>query len=118
MYFVTASSGEQPGCRIAAGNRARDRSQYLAHPLRIWTRRFRGRLRATQFGRGNHLHGLGNFLRRLGGGDANTHILEARHSSVALIEPSVSFFVMPGLAPVMAEIRRMSWHIRRPGISV
>jgi hypothetical protein len=49
------------------------------------------------------LHGLGDLLRRLGGGDANAHVLKAGH------------VVRVPVAPYAA-IRRMSWRNRRPSL--
>ena len=59
----------------------------FAHALGIGARGLGRRLRAAQLGGRDHLHGLGDLLRRLGGGDADAHVLEAGHAS-SLAPPS------------------------------
>jgi hypothetical protein len=84
MHAVAAGAGEQPGRGIAAFDRRGDRAEHLAHALGVRARGFGRRLGAAQLARRDHLHGLGDLLRRLGGGDAHAHVLEGGHSSVAL----------------------------------
>src|ERR1700704_5036739 len=79
MDVGSAGAGEQAGRRIAAGDGGRDVAQHLVHALRIGTRDLGGRLRAAQLGSRDHLHGLGDLLRRLGGGAAHPHVFEAGH---------------------------------------
>ncbi len=135
MHLVATGTGKQLGRGIAAGNRRRDRTQHLAHPLGVRTRGFGRSLRATQLRRRDHLHGLGDFLRRLGSGDANAHILEAghifsvalsrtaslflRHARPCVGHPRFRFFPrrktwMAGTSPAMTEITQTSWRSRQP----
>ena len=77
MHLILAGAG-----RAAAARRANP----LAAPaileitasilLGIGTRRFGGGLRAAQLRGRHHLHGLGDLLRRLGGGDADPHVFQ------------------------------------------
>ena len=60
-----------------AGDRRGDIAQHLVHALGIGPRRLRRGLRAAQLRGRDHLHGLGDLLRRLGGGDAVAQVLEA-----------------------------------------
>src|SRR5271166_5714000 len=53
---------------------AGDVGDHRLHLVGIGTRSFRDGLRAAQLGRRDHLHGLGDFLRRLGGGDTHPHV--------------------------------------------
>src|SRR6187401_257592 len=103
MHSVGAGAGQQFRRRIAAGHRRGNRAQHFPHALGERTRRFRCSLCTAQLGRRNHLHGLGDLLRRLGGGDANAHVLKAGH------------VVRVPVAPYAA-IRRMSWRNRRPSL--
>jgi hypothetical protein len=65
----------------SAGRRANPRprgdvAEHRVHALGIGPRGFGGGLRAAQLRRRDHLHGLGDLLRRLGGGDADPHVFE------------------------------------------
>ena len=76
---LLAGAGEQPrGARIAA-DRCRDVAEHLFHALGVRPRGLGRHLRAPQLGRRDHLHGLGDLLRRLGRGEANAHVLEGGH---------------------------------------
>ena len=74
MHVVLAGAGHQRRSVAATADRLGDVGQHRAHPLGIGTRRFRGLLGTTQLRRGDHLHRLGDFLRRLDGGDAVTKV--------------------------------------------
>ena len=69
MHVVLAGSGHQGRRIAAAAHRFGDVGQHGAHALRIGTRGLGGLLRATQLRRGDHLHRLGDLLRRLDRGD-------------------------------------------------
>src|SRR5476651_242623 len=62
-------------------------TQYLAQQRRVGTRRDHPILRTPQFGRGDHLHGLGNLLRVLDRADAPADVDQARHGAVPLVAP-------------------------------
>jgi hypothetical protein len=79
MRPVAAAAAQQPRRRIETRHGSGDVAQDLVHVGRIGPRRFGGGLRATQLRRRHHLHGAGNLLRRLGGGDAIAQVLERRH---------------------------------------
>src|SRR5262249_37485452 len=81
MHAVAAGSDQQPRRRAEVVGRGGDIAEPLRHPLGIGTRSLGRRLRAPQLRRRDHLHRLGDLLRRLGGGDAHAHVLEAGHVS-------------------------------------
>src|SRR5207344_1861641 len=81
MHLLIAGSREQPRRRAEVAHRSGDAAEHLAHALGIGTRSLGRRLRAPQLGGRHHLHRLGDLLRRLGGGDAHAHVLEAGHRS-------------------------------------
>ena len=83
MHLVLAGAGQQPRRRIDVGDGRGDVAQHLLHALGIGPRGFGRRLRAAQLRRRDHLHGLGDLLRRLGRGDADAHVLEAGHSAAS-----------------------------------
>src|SRR5215217_7614915 len=81
MKAVLAGPRQEPW-RLGTGDEARGKvAEHLAHVLRVRPRRLRGALRTTQLCRRDHLHGLGDLLRRLHRGDAVTQILQRRHGS-------------------------------------
>ncbi len=69
MRVVLAGAGHQRRRVAAAADRLGDVGEHRAHALRIGTRGLGGLLRATQLRRGDHLHRLGDLLRRLDRGD-------------------------------------------------
>ena len=79
MHAVAAGAAQQRRRRRAAGHGGRDIAQHLVHALRIGPRGLGRHLRAAQLGGRHHLHGLGDLLRRLGGGDAVAQVLQAGH---------------------------------------
>src|SRR5262245_56918840 len=79
MHAVAAGAGEQPRGRAEVADRGGDVAEHLPHALGIGPRGFRRRRRPAQLGGRHHLHRLGDLLRRLGGGDAHAHVLEAGH---------------------------------------
>ncbi|MOA67721.1 hypothetical protein D3C78_1950200 [compost metagenome] len=64
MHLVLARAAEQHGCIFLPVIDGTKRGQHLAHALCIGTRRFGRFLGATELGRRNHLHGLGDLLGR------------------------------------------------------
>ena len=68
------------------------------------------RLRAPQLRGRHHLHGLGDLLRRLGGGDAVAQVLEAGHrcSDLSACRGVAHHHTAP------ERIMQTSWRIRRP----
>ena len=62
-----------PDCSVIAGG---DVTEHPLHALGVGTRRLGRRLGAAKLGRRDHLHGLGDLLRRLGGGDAVAQVLQ------------------------------------------
>ena len=79
MHAVASRSNQQSRRRAKIADRGRDIAENLHHLLGIGTRGLGHGLRAPQFRGRDHLHGLGDLLRRLGGGDAHAHVFEARH---------------------------------------
>src|SRR5258708_33621961 len=73
-------------------------AEHSIHSLRIGPRRLGGDLRSAQLRGRHHLHGLGDLLRRLGGGDAIAQVLQAGHG---LWSGSVT----PGLVPAVTRKR-------------
>ena len=69
MRVVLAGAGHQRRRVAAAADGIGDVGQHRAHPLRIGTRRLGSFLRTAQLRRGDHLHRLGDLLRRLDRGD-------------------------------------------------
>ncbi len=88
MHAVAAGAGEQPRRRVEVADRGGDVAEHLVHALGIGPRRLGRRLRAPQLRGRDHLHGLGDLLRRLGGGDAHAHVLEAGHLSARITQTS------------------------------
>jgi hypothetical protein len=74
MHVVLAGAGHQRRGIAAAADRLGDVGQHGTHALRIGARRFRGLLRTAQLRRGDHLHRLGDLLRRLDRGDTVTKV--------------------------------------------
>ncbi len=80
VHVVLARAGEKrrsAGARDARG----DARQHRAHALGIGTGRLGRRLGAAELRRRDHLHGLGDLLRRLHRGDAVAQVLQRRHGS-------------------------------------
>ena len=67
------------GRLLVAGHGRRHVAQHLAQQRAIRPRRDHAILRAPQFGRRDHLHGLGDLLRVLDGADAPPDVDQARH---------------------------------------
>ena len=85
MDLILAGAGQQLRRGIDVGHRAGDVAEHLLHALRIGPRGLGRGLCAAQLRRRDHLHGLGDLLRRLGRGDADAHVFETGHFvSVAL----------------------------------
>jgi hypothetical protein len=70
MHVILAGASHQRWRTPPPADSGGDVGQNRAHALRIGTRSFRGFLRAAQLRRGDHLHRLGDLLRRLHRGDA------------------------------------------------
>ena len=87
MHLLAAGSREQPRRRAEVADRSGDAAEHLAHALGIGPRSLGGGLGAPQLGGRHHLHRLGDLLRRLGGGDAHAHVLEAGHGSRSIRLP-------------------------------
>src|SRR3990170_1497327 len=68
VHLLAAGSGQEPGSRRHVRHRRRDVAEHALHALGIGARGLGGRLRASELGGRHHLHGLGDLLRRLGGG--------------------------------------------------
>ncbi len=77
--LLRAGAGQQLRSAGAADHVAREISQHASHLLSEGPARFSGHLGAAQLGCGDHLHGLGDLLRRLHRGDAVPQVLQARH---------------------------------------
>jgi hypothetical protein len=75
MDLILAGTGQQHRRAGRTCRRRRNVGNHRIHLLGIGPRRFGRALGAAQFGRRNHLHGLGDLLRRLGGGDAIAEVL-------------------------------------------
>ena len=77
---LVAARPQQQGRGIGIGAEAsREARQHLLHALGIGTRRLGRRLGAPQLRGGDHLHRLGDLLRRLDGGDAVSEVLQRGH---------------------------------------
>src|ERR1051326_2213177 len=76
MDVVAAAAPQKPRCGLQAADAGGDVAQNLLHAGRIGPRRFGRRLGAAQLRRRDHLHGLGDLLRRLGGGDPVAKVFE------------------------------------------
>ena len=74
MHVVLTRTGHQSR-RIFAGDVLRDICENGAHALRIRPCGFRSFLGTAQLRRGDHLHRLGDLLRRLDRGDTVSQIL-------------------------------------------
>ena len=71
-----SGAGQQRRRAGRACDRRRDIGDDRIHLFGEGPRRFGGGLRAAQLSRRDHLHGLGDLLRRLGGGDADPHVFQ------------------------------------------
>src|SRR4051812_2047885 len=93
---VLARAGEEARRFRPRRDAAGEIAEHLGHALRIGPRRLGRALGPAQLRRRDHLHGLGDLLRRLHRGDAVAQVLEARHpwfstaSSPGLSRPSMS----------------------------
>ena len=76
VRLVGAGAAQQRGRAIEPATDAGDIAQHRVHALGVGTRGLGRRLGAAQLRRRDHLHRLGDLLRRLGGGDADPHVLE------------------------------------------
>ena len=76
MHLILAGAGQQRRRAGRTRRRGGDVGDHRVHLLGVGPRRFGGGLRAAQLGRRDHLHGLGDLLRRLGGGDADPHVFQ------------------------------------------
>jgi len=76
MHVVLAGPGHQPGCTVIATYRLGDIGKDGTHALRIGPGGLGRLLSTTQLRRGDHFHRLGDFLRRLDGGDPVFQILK------------------------------------------
>ena len=76
MGLVPPGPGEQPRRVVLALHRSGEVRQHRVHPRRIGARRLGRGLRAAQLRRRDHLHGLGDLLRRLDRGDTGPERLE------------------------------------------
>jgi hypothetical protein len=75
MNLILAGADEQRragACRCSAGNAG----DHGIHLLGVRTCSFGSGLRTTQLRRCDHLHRLGDLLRRLGRGDADAHVFK------------------------------------------
>ena len=81
VHLVIAGAAQQRGRGVEPGDRGGDIAEHLVHALGIGPRRLRRDLRAPQLRGRDHLHRLGDLLRRLGGGDAHAHVFERGHVS-------------------------------------
>src|ERR1700722_4047595 len=79
MRLIRAGSGEQARSLGAARTGAGEIGEHRLDLVGIGSRRLRGRLRAPQFRNGDHLHRLGDLLRRPDGGDPVSEVLEGGH---------------------------------------
>src|SRR5262249_13166024 len=116
---------EEPGRRAEVADRGGDVAEHLAHVVGIGPRRLGLRLGAPQLGGRHHLHGLGDLLRRLGGGDAHPHVFKRGHLSLLpIVRPypsscpascraSTSFPLVPHAKTWMAGHRRVYARLRR-----
>ncbi len=76
VNLIRASAGEQRRCTGRARRGAGDIGDHRAHLVGIGPRRLGRLLGAAQSGSRDHLHRLGDLLRRLGGGDADAHVFK------------------------------------------
>src|SRR5262249_36942561 len=76
--FLTSSGQKWRRCAEGA-DPGSDITQHLYHLMGIGARGLGRSLGAPQLRCRDHLHGLGDLLRRLGGGDAHAHVLETGH---------------------------------------
>ena len=76
MHLVLAGAGQQRRRAGRTRSGSGDVGDHRVHLLGIGPRRFGGGLRAAQLGGRDHLHGLGDLLRRLGRGDADPHVFQ------------------------------------------
>ena len=76
MHLILAGTGQQRRRTGRTRGRGRDVGDHRVHLFGVGPRRFGGGLRAAQLGGRDHLHGLGDLLRRLGRGDADPHVFQ------------------------------------------
>ena len=76
MHLILAGAGQQRRRAGRTGRGGRDVGDHRVHFFGVGPRRFGGGLRAAQLRGRDHLHGLGDLLRRLGGGDADPHVFK------------------------------------------
>ena len=76
VNLIAAGAGQQRRRAGRTGGGAGDVGDHRDHFVGIGTCSFRGGLRAAQLRGRDHLHGLGDLLRRLGGGDADAHVFK------------------------------------------
>jgi len=76
MHLIVAGTGQQHRRPGRAGGGARNIGNDRVHFFRIRARGFSGVLGAAQLRGCDHLHGFGDLLRRLGGGNADPHVFQ------------------------------------------
>ena len=76
MHLILAGTGQQRRRAGRTRGSGRDVGDHRVHFFRVGPRRFGGGLRTAQLGGRDHLHGLGDLLRRLGRGDADPHVFQ------------------------------------------
>ena len=76
MHLILAGAGQQRRRAGRTRGSGGDVGDHRVHLFGVGPRRFGGGLRAAQLGGRDHLHGLGDLLRRLGGGDADPHVFQ------------------------------------------
>ena len=76
MHLIPAGAGQQRRGAGRTGRSGRDIGDHRVHLLGVGPRRFGSGLRAAQLGSRDHLHRLGDLLRRLGRGDADPHVFK------------------------------------------
>src|SRR5262249_28573601 len=114
MNVLLAAARHQCRCVATPADRLGDVGEHGRHALRIGARRLRRLLRAPQLCRGDHLHRLGDLLRRLHRGDAVAHVFERGHlvsvrlsayprsyaQAKVLAKPSTSALSLPRMSSV------------------
>ena len=102
MHAVAAGADEQPRGGAEVADRGGDIAEHLFHAFGERTRGFGRSLRTAQLGGRDHLHGLGDFLRRLGRGDAHAHVFERSHSVSILAAKAANLSAeWPDLRPAL-----------------
>jgi len=76
MNLIPAGAGQQRRGAGRTRSSRRDIGNHRVHLLGVGSRRFGSGLRAAQLGSRDHLHRLGDLLRRLGRGDADPHVFQ------------------------------------------